>query len=92
MKYQRFTTFGCKDIEVRKSEFVTKTKFLWTKCSLLQNGFAVVRQYEQNVQFLEIYSTGFLIKIKSFQQNKCVNVSIKKYCERKLFNNVFINV
>jgi len=24
LKYQRSTTFGCKDIEVRKSEFVSK--------------------------------------------------------------------
>ena len=28
LKYQRSTTFGCKGIEVRKSEFVAKTQFL----------------------------------------------------------------
>jgi len=28
LKYQRSTTFGCKDIEIRKSEFVVKTQFL----------------------------------------------------------------
>ena len=27
LKYQRFTTFGCKDIEIRKSEFATKSYF-----------------------------------------------------------------
>ena len=29
MKYQRSTTFCCKEIEARKSEFVTKTQFLY---------------------------------------------------------------
>ena len=28
LKYQRFTPLGCKDIGIRKSEFVTKTQFL----------------------------------------------------------------
>ena len=28
LKYQRFTTLGSKDIEIRKSEFVAKTQFL----------------------------------------------------------------
>ena len=29
LKYQRFTPSGCKDIGIRKSEFVTKTQFLY---------------------------------------------------------------
>ena len=29
LKYQRFTPSGCKDIRVRKCEFVAKTQFLW---------------------------------------------------------------
>ena len=29
LKYQRFTPSGCKDIEVRKCDFVAKTQFLW---------------------------------------------------------------
>ena len=29
MKYLRSTTLGCKDIEIRKSEFVAKTQFLY---------------------------------------------------------------
>ena len=28
LKYQGSTTMGCKDIEIRKSEFVAKTQFL----------------------------------------------------------------
>ena len=28
LKYQGSTTIGCKDIEIRKSEFVAKTQFL----------------------------------------------------------------
>ena len=27
LKYQRSTTLGCKDIEIRKSEFVAKSQF-----------------------------------------------------------------
>ena len=29
LKYLRSTTLGCKDIRIRKFEFVTKTQFLW---------------------------------------------------------------
>ena len=29
-KYIRFTSSGCKDIGIRKLEFVTKTQFLWS--------------------------------------------------------------
>ena len=29
LKYLRFTTLGCKDIGIRKSEFVAKTQFLF---------------------------------------------------------------
>ena len=36
-KYQRFTPSGCKDIGIRKFEFVSKTQFLYnfdnTQCS-----------------------------------------------------------
>jgi len=31
LKYQRFTPSGGKNIGIRKSEFVTKTQFLWQK-------------------------------------------------------------
>jgi len=30
LKYQRFTRSDCKDIGLRRLEFVTKTQFLWT--------------------------------------------------------------
>jgi len=29
LKYLRSTTLGCRDIRIRKSEFVSKTQFLW---------------------------------------------------------------
>ena len=29
LKYRRFTPSGCKDIEIRKFEFVAKTQFLY---------------------------------------------------------------
>ena len=28
LKYQRFTPSGCKDVRIRKFEFVTKTEFI----------------------------------------------------------------
>ena len=31
LKYQRFTSLGCEDIEIRKLEFVVKTQFLSSK-------------------------------------------------------------
>ena len=31
LKYQRFTTSGSKDIEIRKSEFMARTQIAWTK-------------------------------------------------------------
>ena len=33
-KYQRFTSSGCKDIGIRKFEFVAKTQFLYLLFSL----------------------------------------------------------
>ena len=35
LKYLRSTTFGSKDIVIRKSEFVTKTHFLRTESDIL---------------------------------------------------------
>ena len=29
MKYQRLTPFGCKDIGIKKFEFLAETQFLW---------------------------------------------------------------
>jgi len=29
LKYQRFTSFGCRNIGIRKLGFVAKTQFLW---------------------------------------------------------------
>ena len=31
LKYLRSMTLGCKDIRIKKSEFVTKTQFLYAK-------------------------------------------------------------
>ena len=36
LKYQRFTPSGCKDIGIRKSEFVTKTQFLFKICKSIK--------------------------------------------------------
>ena len=45
MKYQRSTTFGCKDIIVRESEFVAKTQFLCLKKTIgKKHGLALPRQ------------------------------------------------
>ena len=49
MKNQRFVPSGCKDIGIRKFEFVGKTEFLWAgKCNidgaLLETGFQIVKQ------------------------------------------------
>ena len=37
LKYLRFTTLGYKDIEIRKSEFVAKTQFLFIQQNLLEH-------------------------------------------------------
>ena len=40
LKYQRFTSSGCKDIEIRTLEFVPKTQFLRLRdCSLTKPRF-----------------------------------------------------
>ena len=45
MKYKRSTTFGCKDIIVRESEFVAKTQFLCLKKTIgKKHGLALPRQ------------------------------------------------
>jgi len=45
LKYQRSTTFGCKDIIVRESEFVAKTQFLCLKKTIgKKHGLALPRQ------------------------------------------------
>ena len=33
LKYQRFTFSGCKDIDIRKFEFLAKTQFLYVDIS-----------------------------------------------------------
>ena len=40
LKYQKCTLLGCKDIEIRKFEFVTKTQFLCYIVALLVLIFA----------------------------------------------------
>ena len=35
LKYQKFTESGCKDIEIRNFEFVTKAQFLWKNYVLM---------------------------------------------------------
>jgi len=52
LKNQRFVPSGCKDIGIRKFEFVGKTEFLWAgKCNidgaLLETGFQIVKQSQE---------------------------------------------
>ena len=53
LKYQRFTTSGCKDIGVRKCKFVAKTQFLFSNifsalCSL---GWRRIKSLPQTLIF-----------------------------------------
>ena len=50
LKYLRSTTLGCKDIAVRKSEFVAKNKFFCLKSKL--RGHKVVAIMSLSGQFI----------------------------------------
>ena len=55
LKYLRSTTLGCRHIEIRKSEFVTKTQFLYDKDHIIIN-FNLLNSWTQrkNVDNLEV--------------------------------------
>ena len=59
LKYLRFTTLGCKDKGIRKSEFVTKTQFKWTNCSERKRTRVVFwakrfKLYKKGIRFPEL--------------------------------------
>ena len=69
LKYLRSTTSGCKDIRIRKLEFVTKTQFLLLNNSAKVNLMLVLQQIllDENLKFLLLiilwWGGGSLIKI-----------------------------
>ena len=66
MKYQRSTTFGCKEIEVRKSESVAKTQFLFKACFCVQITFISTNRYwAKSFSFIDIRFLVLLIKSNS---------------------------
>ena len=56
LKYLRSTTFGSKDIVIRKSEFVAKTQFLYPVSKLLCSSQDLFnkRSYDWNIVILQI--------------------------------------
>ena len=52
LKYLKFTTFGSKDIVIRKSEFVAKTQFLWNPKVLKNMNFQRILVFSKNFDFL----------------------------------------
>jgi len=67
LKYQRFMTLGCKDLGIRKSEFVAKTQFLFwyftpfSKYTMREN-----KTYKHLDKFFSWSVGGGLIKIIYF--------------------------
>ena len=55
LKYQRFTSSGCRDIGIRKLEFVAKTQFLSLNIYFLQ--FIILRIFINMINHL--YSMGY---------------------------------
>ena len=51
LKYLKFTTFGSKDIVIRKSEFVAKTQFLWNPKVLKNINFQSILVFFQKLWF-----------------------------------------
>ena len=47
LRYQRFTTYGCKDVERRKSYFVAKTQFQLTEATV-HKPFSYLAQYRDD--------------------------------------------
>ena len=43
LKYQTFTPSGCKDIGIRKFEFVAKTQFLYEEFIILSRTYAIFK-------------------------------------------------
>ena len=73
LKYQRFMTLGCKDLGIRKSEFVAKSQFL-----LLTTGLKKLRITCDNLShvFLNFNSANNWIA-KNFLKN--LNLWMKTY-------------
>ena len=80
MKYQRFTTLGCKDIGNSKFEVVAKTQFLFIKIYkvLLVRVSFVKRSPGQDLLSSEITKDGVLILFiqrKNVMQGKLIAVA-----------------
>jgi len=66
LKYQKFTTFGSKDIGIIESEFVAKTQFLYTQNWYLQKA--------DIFKFLISSKSWYLLKVGMFKKL----ISLKK--------------
>jgi len=78
-KYQRYTTLGCNNIEIRKSKFVAKTQFL---CFFL---LKTMPQAESNF-FIKGLGVWFAIFIESRKSKKLIYTSPALYKEMSLTN------
>ena len=76
LKYLRSTTFGSKDIVIRKSEFVTKTQFLFSESYNYIINFDQLRNFKYNFcRNGKILKVNFS-KFKNFQTPlpTCTNI------------------
>ena len=60
LKYQRSTTFGCKDIEIRKSEFVVKTQFLCKNIIYIYND-----NYTEHYLYLRVHCSAYISTLEN---------------------------
>ena len=68
MKYLSSTTFGCKDIGIRKSEFVAKTQFLYAK--FCRNSFSEygMRKTSSPGDILKIQNTSLKLDFRNIRK------------------------
>ena len=83
MKYQRFTTLGSKDIGIRKSEFVAKTKFLclnfenpWMFFYEIREQKSITNKFSKSTNFFhEICELFFVFVLKCTEREHVYNLN-----------------
>jgi len=77
LKFQRFTPTGCRDMRIRKIEFVAKTQFLCSSTTLLQCG---LNPFIKRLGFKSEIGNEFCVDIVYIENiNTISNVGIFKF-------------
>ena len=86
LKYRKFPTFECKDIRITKSEFVTKTQFLWvlpeTVCCDFGYNFFLTFFLTFSTSAANLFSKLFI----SFQQQKLFKFFFENFLNLSLIS------